>query len=192
MINSTSDTSLLRTLLVNHTLHLYTLVHHVWVNNYDAHDCSKIILHTIIFHIGNINFWCHVISHYFVGNSPFSIDFGRTVMTDTTSQRLYCINYLPRHLLNACYLIDCISLYSVGHIFTLFNLLKFKKVFVIYGFEFRYIILNDKFISYIKELQHEYNNLVTVGYKVSWRDKYSFYLSRISLDHLYIQSWGAL
>ena len=50
------------------------------------------LLRTILFHISNIRFRCHVISNYFVGNSPFSVDFDWTVMNDTTSRSLDYIN----------------------------------------------------------------------------------------------------
>ena len=107
-------------------------------------------------------------------------------MTDTTSQRLDCIKYLAHQILNACSLIDLIYFPSVGHIFILFTSLKVKKVFTIHGFDFRYILLDEKFTSFIKEPHNEYNNIVTVGSRVSQRDKYYFNLPGISLDHLYI------
>ena len=75
MINSASDTSILRNLLANHTLQLSITVHHVCGDNFVASDCSQILLRNILFHTRNINFLCHVISNYFVGNSPFSINF---------------------------------------------------------------------------------------------------------------------
>ena len=154
MINSASDTFIPGTLLVNHTLHLCITVHHVCGNNYVAPDCSQMLLRNILFHISNIHFRCHVISNYFVGNSPFSIDFDQTIMTDPTSQRLVCINYITHQILNASYFVDRIFISSVGHIFILFTPLKFKKVFMVHGFEFRYILLDDKLPSCIKEPQH--------------------------------------
>ena len=45
---------------------------------------------------------------------------------------------------------------------------------MIHGFEFRYILLNEKSPSCIKEPQHEENNLVTVGSIGSRCDKASF------------------
>ena len=122
------------------------------------------LLHTILLHISNINSQCHVISNYFVGNSHFSIDFYRTVMTNPTLRSLDWINYLPHHILNSCYKFDLISLSSVVHIFILFKSLKVKIVFVIHGFEFRYIFPDEKFPSCIKYPQHEENSIVTVGF----------------------------
>ena len=142
MINSASDTSILRTWLVNHKMHLSINVHRVWGNNFVAPHCSQMILHTFLFYISKIHFWCYVTSNYFVGNIPFSIDFDRTVMTYPTLRRLYCINYILHQILNSCYIIDLISLYSVGKIFILFVSLKLKKFFMIHGFEFRYTPLN--------------------------------------------------
>ena len=167
MINSTSDTSILITLLTNHTLHLSITVHRVCGNNSVAADQYQMLLRTIMFHIKNIHFQCHVILNYFVDNSPFSVYFDCTVMNDPTLLRLYCINYLPRHISNACCLVDRISLSSVSHIFIIFTPLKFNKVFMIHGFEFRYILLEEKFPSYIKYPHHENNNLFTVGSRVS-------------------------
>ena len=154
MISRYSYTSMLRNLLVNHTLQVSITVQHVCGNNSVAPDWSEIILRTIFFHISNIHFWCHLILN-FVGNSPFSIDFDWNIMTDTTSRRLYCINYMPHQILIAFYLLDKIYISSVGHIFILFTPLEFKKLFMIHGFEFRYILLDDKFLSCIKEPQHE-------------------------------------
>ena len=36
-------------------------------------------------------------------------------------------------------------------------------VFIIHGFKFRYILLDEKFTDCIKDPQHEENNLITVG-----------------------------
>ena len=55
-------------------------------------------------------------------------------------------------------------------------LLKVKNVFMIHGFEFRYILLDDKLPSRIKEPQHEENNLFTVGSRGSQLRKDSFEL----------------
>ena len=140
---------------MNHTLHLSVTVRNVYVNDSIAPDYSQMILRTIIFHLSNIPFRCHVISNYFVGNSPFSIDFDRTVTTDPTPRRMYCINYLPLKILNSCYFINTISVYYGIHIFILFASLKVKKFFMIYGFKFRYILLDDLFHSCIKDPQHE-------------------------------------
>ena len=87
MINSTCDTSTLRTWLVNHTLHLSSTVHYVCGTDFVAPYCSQILLH-----IRNIHFWCHIISNYSLGNTPFFIDFDQTVTTDPTLRRLDCIN----------------------------------------------------------------------------------------------------
>ena len=95
-------------------------------------------------------------------------------MTDLTSRRLDCIKYLPHNISNACSLIDPTYVSSVGHILTLFMLLKVKEVFVIHGFEFRYMFLDEKFPSCIKEPQHEENNIVTVYSRFKQRDKDSF------------------
>ena len=116
MINSASDTSIPRILLVNHTLHLSINVHHVCSNNTVALDCYQRILHTILYHICNIHFRCHVISNYFVDNSSLFINFDWIVMTDTSLLRFYFINHTPNQLLNSCSIIDMISLFSVGHI----------------------------------------------------------------------------
>ena len=93
-------------------------------------------------------------------------------MTDTTLRRLDFISYLTHQILNACSLIDCISMSSVGKIFIIFTSLKLKKVFMIHGIEFSYILLDEKFPSCIKDPQHEDNNLVNVGYRVSQRNRY--------------------
>ena len=71
-------------------------------------------------------------------------------------------------------------------------LLKVKNVFMIHGFEFRYILLDDKLPSRIKEPQHEENNLFTVGSRGSQCNKASFNLPGSSPAHLYIQSRSAL
>ena len=155
MINSAWDTSTLITWLLNHTLHLSSNVHYLRGNNFVAPKFSQILLHTILFHISNIHFWCHIISNYSLGNTPFSIDFDQTVTTDPTSRRLDCINLLTHQLSNACSLIDQISFYSVGHNFTLFTSLKVKNVLMIHGFKFRYILMENKFPSCIKEPQNE-------------------------------------
>ena len=78
---------------------------------------------------------------------------------------------MPHKLPKACSLVDRIYLSSVGHIFILFMLLKVKKVFMIHGFEFRYILLYDKLPSCIKDPHHEENDIVTVGSRVSQREK---------------------
>ena len=101
-------------------------------------------------------------------------------MTDLTSRRLDFVNYLPRHISDACSLVDRFSISSVGHTFILFTSLKFKKVFMIHGFKFRYIILGEKFPSCIKEPQHKENTLVSVGSRVSQHEKASFDLPGIS------------
>ena len=75
MINSASDTYILRTWLVNHTLHLSITFHHVCVNNSVAPDYSQMLPRTIFFHIINIHFRFHIISKYFVVNSLFSVNF---------------------------------------------------------------------------------------------------------------------
>ena len=76
-------------------------------------------------------------------------------MTDPTSRRMDCINYLPHQLYNANSLIDLVYFYSVGHIFILFTSLKAKKVFMIYGSKFRYTLMDEKLPSCIKYPQHE-------------------------------------
>ena len=84
-INSASDTSILRTCLVNHTLLLSITVHDVCDNIFFASYHSKKCCYVLsIFHISNMSFQHHVISNYFVGNCSFSIDFDRTDITDTT------------------------------------------------------------------------------------------------------------
>ena len=102
-------------------------------------------------------------------------------MTDPTSRRLDCINYLLCQLSNDCSLINCIYISSIDHIFILFVSLKVKKVFMIRGFELSYILLDEKLPSCIKDPQHEENNLITAGYIGSIRDKASFDLPRDSL-----------
>ena len=151
IINSDSDTSILKTWLVNYTLHFSITVHHVCGNNIVASDRSQMLLRTIIFHISNICFKFHVISNYSVGNSPFSIRIDYNVMTDPTSLRLDYINLLPHQISNACSITDRISLSSVSQILTFFTTLKFKKVFIIHGFKFSYIILDNKLTSCIKD-----------------------------------------
>ena len=150
MIHSDYDTSLLRTWLVNHTLHLLITVPRICCNNFVASDHSKMILLNIVLHISNIDFWCHVISNYLVGNRPFYIDFDQTIMTYPTSQSLYCINYTTHQFLNACSLIDWVYISSFSYIFILFTSLKSNKVFMIHGFEFRYILLNNESTSSMK------------------------------------------
>ena len=115
MINSTSDTSRMRTWLVNHKLQLSIAVHHVGVNSYVVTYFSQMPPRTILFHISKIHFLCHVISNYFVGYISFYINFYRTVMTDPTLWSLDCINYLPHKIFSACSLVDWIYLYSVGN-----------------------------------------------------------------------------
>ena len=83
---------------------------------------------------------------------------------------------MPHQLSNVCSLIDRISLSSVGHINILFKSLRVKKVFMIHVFESRYILLDEKPSSCIKEPQKEENNIVTVDSRGGRRDKASFEL----------------
>ena len=52
--------------------------------------------------------------------------------------------------------------------------------FMIHGFWFRYILLGEKSPSCIKYPHHKENNIVTVGYRGSWRNKDSFVFPLIS------------
>ena len=58
---------------------------------------------------------------------------------------------------------------------------------MIHGFEFRYILLDEKFHSCIKDLQHEENNIFNLGSRGSQRNKASFDLPGSSPDHFYIR-----
>ena len=63
---------------------------------------------------------------------------------------------------------------------------------MIHGFEFRYILLDDKFRSFIKDPQHEYNITFSVGSIVIPRNKAFLELPGGSPAHLYIWSQSAL
>ena len=180
MINGASNTSIMRTWLVKHTLHVSITVQRVCGNNFITSSCFQMFLRTILLHIRKMDYQCYVISNYFVGNTPLSIIFYWTVLDDPTLWMLYCINYLPCQISNSCYLIDQVSLSSDGQKFILFVLLKVKKFFIIHDFEFRYIILDNKFPSCIKGTQNVENNLVTLCSIGSWHYKSSFVLPESS------------
>ena len=135
---------------MNHTIYRSITVNHVCGNNSVAPDWSQIILRNILLHISNIHSWYSVILNYFLGNISFSVNFDHTIMTDPTSWRLYWTIYLHHRILNSCYIIDLISLSSIGKTFFLFTSFKLKNIFMVYGLESRYIFLDKKFTSCIK------------------------------------------